>query len=57
MFLTFDQMERRFGPVAYDYLREIEKAAGIAPIAALDPETRLTNALRTQDAELMRGAA
>jgi len=57
MFLTFDDLETRFGAVAHQYLREIEKAARIGFNPALDPETRLANALRAQDAEQMRGAA
>jgi len=57
MFLTFDDLETRFGAVAHQYLREIEKAARIGFNPTLDPETRLANALRAQDAEQMRGAA
>jgi hypothetical protein len=57
MFLTFNDLEIRFGVVAQQYLTEIEKAARIASNPALDPEIRLANALRAQDAELMRGAA
>jgi hypothetical protein len=59
MLITFFEMENRFGTVAYDLLKEIEKSAGIAPAHALDPETRLLNAFRAQDALLARtgGAA
>ena len=57
MFMTFDEMETRFGGVAYEYLREIEKAARIAPNPLLDPEIRLANAFQAQDAALERWAA
>ena len=51
--LTFQEMETRFGPsLAYAYLAEIEKSAAIPSwrMADLDPETRLSNAFRVQDA-------
>ena len=48
--MTFHQLELQFGSLAYAYLREIEKAAGIASAQALDPETRLLNACEAQDA-------
>jgi hypothetical protein len=49
--LNFNDMETKFGAVAYHYLTEIEKAAGISPTQMndVDPETRLANALRMQD--------
>lgn len=54
MLISFLELETRFGMVAYELLREIEKAAGLKPAHGLDPETRLSNALRTQDALLAR---
>jgi hypothetical protein len=50
---SFHDLEIRHGPVvAYQCLAEIEKAARIRPSAmtGIDPETRLANALRAQDA-------
>jgi hypothetical protein len=49
--LNFNEMEIKFGAVAYHYLAEIEKAAGIrgTQVNDVDPETRLANALRIQD--------
>lgn len=50
--LNFSEMEIKFGgAVAYQYLVEIEKAAGIAShqMSMMDPETRLAHALRVQD--------
>ena len=49
--LNFNEMELKFGAVAYHYLSEIEKAAGIrgTHVNDVDPETRLANALRMQD--------
>ena len=56
--LTFDDMENRFGQtLAFEYLREIEKSAGIKSPASFDPETRLREAYSTQDAALARRAA
>lgn len=58
--LSFDNLVCRFGEViAWYYLAEIEKAAGIATIQSfdLDPETRLTNALQAQDAVHSRALA
>ena len=57
MQMTFHEMELRFGAVAHEYLREIEKAARIAPNPVLDPEIRLANAFQAQDAALEMGAA
>ena len=51
--LTFADMETRFGSsLAYHYLSEIEKTAAIASwqLAETDPEIRLGNACRAQDA-------
>jgi len=51
--LNFYDMEIKFGAaVAYHCLTEIEKAARIPSwkMAEIDPETRLNNALRVQDA-------
>lgn len=56
--IKFYQMSVHFGEiVAYGHLEQIERAAGISPrqTVGLDPEVRLANALRTQDA--MRVAA
>jgi len=53
MTMTFQEMETRYGPsLAYAYLAEIEKSAAIASwrMTEIDPETRLTNAFRAQDA-------
>ena len=50
---SFHDLEMRHGPVvAYQCLAEIEKAARIRPseMTGIDPETRLANALRAQDA-------
>lgn len=47
--LNFNEMEIKFGAVAYHYLAEIEKAAGIRGTNDVDPETRLADALRIQD--------
>jgi hypothetical protein len=51
--LSFDSLVNKFGlPTAYHCLLEIEKAAHILPsiMAEVDPETRLENAIRAQDA-------
>jgi hypothetical protein len=56
MLISFLELETRFGMVAYELLSEIEKAAGLAPAHALDPETRLRNALRAQDAQVSEAA-
>ena len=51
--LTFQHLENKYGPVAaYHWLTEIEKVARIrsSEVIVLDPETRLINALRAQDA-------
>ncbi len=51
--LSFSEMEVKFGGVvAYHCLAEIEKTANIASwqMAEMDPETRLANAIRIQDA-------
>jgi hypothetical protein len=51
--LSFHDLEMKFGPaLAYQFLVEIEKAARIEAksITGLDPETRLANACRAQDA-------
>ena len=56
--VSFYGMTIHFGEVvAYGHLEQIELAAGISPreMVGLDPEVRLVNALRTQDA--MRVAA
>lgn len=53
MVLHFHDMERRLGaPAAYQCLVEIEKMARISSwaVAAVDPEIRLANAIRAQDA-------
>jgi len=58
--ISFDQMSSHFGEiVAYEYLEQIERAAGISPrqMVGLEPEIRLTNALRVQDTSDMRLAA
>jgi hypothetical protein len=50
--LSFHAMEMKFGAaVAYHCLAEIEKTANIPSwqMAAIDPETRLANAIRIQD--------
>jgi len=50
--ISFDQMSVHFGEiVAYGHLEQIERAAGISPrqMVGIDPETRLTNAIRAQD--------
>jgi hypothetical protein len=49
---SYQELETKFGPaIAYQCLTEIEKAARIVPwtVMALDPETRLANAIRVQD--------
>jgi hypothetical protein len=49
---SYQEMEMKFGPaIAYQCLTEIEKAARIPSwkVMALDLETRLANAIRTQD--------
>jgi len=51
--MSFFQMSSRYGEIAaYGHLEQIEKASGISPrqMTGLDPETRLSNALRLQDA-------
>ena len=51
--LDFSTLEMKYGsPVAYSLLWEMEKAARIASrdMAHFDPEHRLANALRVQDA-------
>lgn len=51
--LNFHGLELRYGYVmAYELLLQIEKAARIASwsLFAVDPEIRLANALRVQDA-------
>lgn len=56
--MSFYGMAIHFGEVvAYGHLEQIEMASGISPrqTVGLDPEIRLANALRTQDA--MRIAA
>lgn len=53
--LDFFTLEMKYGsPTAYSLLWEIEKAAHIASpnMAHFDPEARLANALRVQDAML-----
>ena len=50
--LNFDDMSARYGEaVAYHYLEQIERAAGIIPqsVTYLDPALRLANACRIQD--------
>jgi hypothetical protein len=54
MLISFLELETRFGMVAFELLREIEKAAGLVPVHGLDPETRLSNAFRAQDGVLAR---
>lgn len=49
---SFRELELRWGAAgAYHYLTEAEKAARIpsGKMTGLDPETRLTNAIRAQD--------
>lgn len=56
--LNFTILEMRYGAgYAYHLLQEIEKAAHIASaeIEHFDPEARLSNALRIQNAVLYRG--
>lgn len=51
--LSFHGMENKWGAAAaYHLLTEMEKAAGISSfmMTAVDPEVRLANALRIQDA-------
>jgi len=51
--LDFNEWERKYGsPAAEALLRQIEKVARIQSwaMAGLDPQTRLENALRIQDA-------
>ena len=51
--LNFNEMELKYGPaMAYQCLVEIEKAACIPSwtVNGIDPETRLANAIRIQDA-------
>jgi hypothetical protein len=51
--LSFHEIESRWGAPIADYvLAEVEKAARIpaSETANLDPETRLANAIRIQDA-------
>jgi len=58
--ISFDQMSSHFGEiVAYEYLEQIERAAGISPrqMVGRDPEIRLTTALLAQDASDIRLAA
>ncbi len=53
--ITFDEMASRYGEVtAYDYLEQIERAAGLCPrgMTGVSPEQRLAHALRTQDSAL-----
>ena len=50
--LHFDALVERFGEIsAWQYLAEIEKAAGIHPRQSwgADPEARLAHALHIQD--------
>ena len=52
--LNFHDIERRLGaPAAYQCLVEIEKMARISSwtVAGIDPEIRLANAIRAQDAQ------
>jgi hypothetical protein len=54
---TFHDLEMKFGsPAAYHVLMEIEKAARIpsSQLMTLDPEVRLTNACRVQDAMMQQ---
>ena len=51
--ITFNDMATRYGEItAWHYLVEIERAARIQPqhYYNADPEVRLSNALRAQDA-------
>ncbi|MDD4616003.1 MAG: hypothetical protein PHW76_02655 [Alphaproteobacteria bacterium] len=51
---TFKDMAARFGEIiAYSYLHEIERAAGLVPtlMIGIEPELRLTSAFRIQDAK------
>lgn len=53
--ITFDEMSNRYGEVtAYDFLEQIERAAGISPrsMLGIPPEQRLSVALRKQDQSL-----
>jgi hypothetical protein len=62
--LNFSELEMKYGiATAYQCLMEIEKAARIPSwkMSEIDPETRLMNAIRVQDAfggvALMQSAA
>lgn len=50
--MSFEDMAARYGEVvAYQYLEQIERAAGLCPrtMIGVSPEYRLTHALRLQD--------
>ena len=54
--LSFQYLESKFGASgAYHCLLEIEKVAGVPSwqVVEIDPETRLVNALRAQDARFV----
>lgn len=56
---NFDDLVARFGEtIALHCLHEIEKAARISPgyTSGLDPETRLSNAVRAQDEAMLVSA-
>ena len=58
--LSFDNLCCRFGEVvAWHYLAEIEKAAGLRPHQSygISPETRLAYALSLQDAKRLEVTA
>lgn len=51
LIMSYTDMELRWGTAFAHYLlREIEKATFLKPQESLDPEIRLANALRIQDA-------
>jgi hypothetical protein len=57
---TFADMASRFGEIAaYFYLEQIERAAGVSPIAMVggDPEARLAKACYLQDLDSARQLA
>jgi len=50
--VTFENMTSRFGEIlAYSYLEQIERAAGLSPVGMTGtaPEMRLLNAIRAQN--------
>ncbi|MBI1274242.1 MAG: hypothetical protein GC131_09205 [Alphaproteobacteria bacterium] len=58
--MSFHDLEMKFGSAAaFHFLMEIEKVARIQSwaMSAIDPETRLANAVRAQDAMASSAAA